>query len=142
MAGTKAATYSKRTPLSDLSNSSSLPARVSTRLLGVHSAENPTDHKSTGTKDVHIDSHQQQNTAILPVPDSADTVISDVITTSEIVDKKSKDPLKCMNVDNLPPKRSQRTIKPRVPVNISRTKKKVTLANHVLKYGSTHDIEC
>jgi hypothetical protein len=140
MAGTKNATYSKRTPLSDLSNKISLPARASTRLRGVHSEENPKDHRSTGTTVINDDSnHQDTIKVILPSSCSVDTEIN---ATSEIKIELLKDPLNAVATDYIQPKRSQRTIKPRIPLNISRPKKKVTLAMHIRKYGSTHDIEC
>lgn len=142
MAGTKTATYSKRTPLSDVSNKISHPARASTRLRGPHSAENPTDQKSSGTH-IYDDSQQQDSLkAILPLSGPVVTEMSDVIATPDILSGSSKDPWNTVATDHPIAKRSQRTIKPRVPLNISRTKKKVTLAMHIRKYGSTHDIEC
>jgi hypothetical protein len=144
MAGTKNATYSKRTPLSDLSNKISLPARASTRLREAHSAENPKDHhQSAGTTIIYDDGHQQDNIkVILPSSSSVDNVISDAIAISEIKTVLLQDSLNVVATDHLQPKRSQRTITPRVPLNISRPKKKVTLAMHIRKFGSTHDIEC
>lgn len=68
----------------------------------------------------------------------ADNVISDVIG---IKGESSKGPLNSSANDHPQPRRSRRARKPHVPLNISRTEKKGTLAMHILIYGSAHHIE-
>jgi hypothetical protein len=140
MADTKTANYSKRTPLSDLSNKVSIPARASRRLLGsAHSAENSTDQKGSHTTIICNHSYLQDSVkAIPPLSGAVDTVISDGIG---VKGESVKDPLNSMATDNPRSKRSQRARKSRVPLKTSRTKEKVTLAMHIRKYGSTQEIE-
>jgi hypothetical protein len=68
----------------------------------------------------------------------ADTVISDVIGKKG---ESSKDPLNSSANDHPQLRISRRARKPHVPLNISRTEKKRTLAMHIRIYGSAHHIE-
>ena len=136
-----AATYSKRVPLASISGNLPVQVRQSNRLHVVASAENPSDSKQSGSnsgegyKSFNIEGRIQ--------PGAVD------INTTEQESKSNKrvNPCPVEMPSTIPEKeeteekRIKRVPKQRVPFNVPRVKKKLTLAEHIKKYGPTHDIE-
>ena len=135
-----AATYSKRAPLACISGNLPVQVRQSNRLHVVASAENPSDLKQSGPKseegfksfnvegryqpgavDSTTDLESKSNKRVSPCPAEMPLTILEKEETDEI--------------------RIKRVPKLRVPFNVPRVKKKLTLAEHIKKYGPTHDIE-
>lgn len=135
-----AATYSKRAPLACISGNLPVQVRQSNRLHVVASAENPSDLKQSGSKS---EGYKSFNIEGRIQPGAVD------INTTELESKSNKRVNPCpvempstiLEKEETDEKRIKRVPKQRVPFNVPRVKKKLTLAEHIKKYGPTHDIE-
>ena len=128
------ATDGKRIPLSDLSNNSPIAVRKSARLIDTFSAEN-SDLKSISNvkalTDASLDSIRAKSSSdTMMIPDQDDFANKGPIITDD--DTKTP-PTKELADECSPPKKSMKT--PR------KIKKMMSLATHIRKYGSTHDID-
>jgi hypothetical protein len=136
-----AVTYSKRAPLGNISGNLPVKVRQSNRLHVVASAENPVDIRKSGP-DLK-ERCNLLNSEVSIQPDAVDSSSTELKTkvnkrvhpnAVELLSASAEGGEICKEI------RSKRVPKQRVPFNVPRVKKKLTLAAHVTKYGPTHDI--
>ena len=136
----------KRAPLSDLSSNIPAPTRQSTRRNGSSSAENTENVQPAAVKvlveKVPLIVMPTDLVAKLDVGEVSVLTIS--IKGSAVKNSHELAPIRVsVGISESPKKRPKRVPKPAAPLNAVRaTKAPSTLAMHVKKYGSTHDIEC
>lgn len=136
-----AATYSKRAPLACISGNLPAQVRQSNRLHVAASSENPSDLKQSGSKSE--EGYKSFNIEGSIQPGAVD------VNTTELESKLNKRvnpcpvemPSAALEKEETDEKMIKRVPKLRVPFNVPRVKKKLTLAEHIKKYGPTHDIE-
>ena len=128
-------THGKRIPLSDLSNNSPAVVRKSARLIDPFSVENSDLRRlSNSVKKTSHESHDSIRVELFSGSPTAQCL--DNIATEESVmteDVKKTPPTAKLATECSPPKKSDRTPK--------RTKRIISLATHIKKYGSMHDID-
>lgn len=137
----RAVTYSKRAPLANISGNLPVQVRQSNRLHVVASAENPVDVKKSGLD--LIEGCKLLNSEVSVQPDTVDSSATELKT--KVIKRVLPNAVEILSASaeevEGEEKRSKRVPKQRVPFNVPRVKKKLTLAAHVTKYGPTHDIE-
>jgi hypothetical protein len=135
-----AVTYGKRAPLANISGNLPVQVRQSNRLHVVASAENPVDIKQSGPN--LKEGCKLLNSEVSIQPDEVDSSATELKT--KVIKRLHPTAVKILSEsaeeevgDEI---RSKRVPKQRVPFNVPRVKKKLTLAAQVTKYGPTHDI--
>lgn len=135
-----AVTYSKRAPLANISANLPVQLRQSNRSHVVASAENPVDIKHPGPN--IKEGCKLLNSEVSIQPDAVDSSATELKTkVINRVHPNAREILPASAEEEVGDEiRSKRVPKQRVPFNVPRVKKKLTLAAHVTKYGPTHDI--
>lgn len=137
-----ATTYGKRAPLSDLSTNIPVSVRQSKRVNFAQGLENPATNNLIATSSSYEDECKSLNVKVEVSVNEMAALNNVPIMIGEPMVESSGKTQSGLKIEDSAPKRSQRIPTPRVPLNIPRQKKKMTLAAHIRKYAATHIIEC